>query len=332
MEKIVERIREEAEDLRNIKIMEVCGGHTHTIVKYGLRDLMPKNVELISGPGCPVCVTSQRDIDNVIELALKGIKISTYSDLLRVPGTKMSLEDVRAKGGDIKEVYSVEEVLKYRDRVFFSIGFETTTPMSAFLLSKGVVVYSTNRLLMPILKEVEKDSWIDGFILPGHVSTIIGERAYKDLTLPGVITGFEPEDVLSSIFILVKMIKEGRNKVVNNYERAVRYEGNLKAQEIISKTMKVVDMEWRGFGLVKNSGLVPKNKDLDARVVYKDILDKVESRELLGCKCPEIVKGKAKPNDCPLFGKVCFPDSPKGPCMVSEGEGPCNIHYHFLRR
>jgi len=331
MKTLIEEIYALSKELPEVKIMEVCGGHTHTIVKYGLKELLPKNITLISGPGCPVCVTSQRDIDNVVELALNGVKIGTYGDLLRVPGTKMSLEDVRSKGGDIKAVYTVEELIKEKDRVFFSIGFETTTPMTAYLLKKGITVYSTNRLLMPALYTIKKDSFIDGFILPGHVSTIIGVNGYEGLNMPGVISGFKPEDVLSSILMLLKMIKGKEKKVINNYERIVSLEGNVKAQKLIKETMKVVDMRWRGFGTIPESGLDPIKDELNARIKFKDILKKVKSHENKACRCPDIVRGKATPKDCPLFGKFCSPESPKGACMVSDGEGICNISYTFLK-
>ncbi|RMF06136.1 hydrogenase formation protein HypD [Candidatus Woesearchaeota archaeon] len=327
-QEIIRRIREIASSLGTVRIMEVCGGHTNTIMRYGIRDVLPDNVKLISGPGCPVCVTSQRDVDSVVELALNGVKIATYGDMMHVPGTTMSLAKAHEKGADIQVVYSVDE-LKEKDRVFFGVGFETTTPMTAKLLSQGFTVFSAHKLMEPAMRAVMKDMRIDGFIDPGHVSTIIGTRMWKTLDVAQVISGFEAEHVLSSIEILLEMISLGKKGVVNNYPEVVRDEGNTQAWGLVEKTMKVCDAEWRGFGVIPKSGLVPRDEMLDARIKFREIIEGVKTRETPGCRCPDVIKGVIEPKECPLFGKACTPSNPRGACMVSETEGACAIAFKY---
>jgi hydrogenase expression/formation protein HypD len=340
MNEYISKIKEVASGMGQIKIMEVCGGHTHTIMKYGIREILPPNIRLVAGPGCPVCVTSQKDVDAVVELALNGVKICTYGDMLHVPGSRMSLDDARSKGADIKTVLSAEEVLKYPDHVFFAIGFETTTPMTAYLLKKGVVVYSTHKTMPQSMRFLaENDSDLAGFIDPGHVSTIIGTRLWKSLRVPQVISGFRPDQMLRAIYKLLVLIKENRQEVVNDYDEVVCPEGNLTAQKLVDETMKVCDTEWRGFGTIAGSGLEPRDERLNAKTVYKNILERAILGEVLaednnkniGCRCGEIIRGMIEPNECKLFGKACTPEHPMGACMVSSNEGACAIYWRYGR-
>lgn len=334
MNKFIPQIQAIAKDLPTVKIMEVCGGHTNTIMKYGIRSLLPKNIKLVAGPGCPVCVTSQKDIDSMIELALNNIPVCTYGDMLHVPGTRMSLEDARAKGADIKMITSATEALKYPDHIFFGIGFETTTPMTAYLLKNNIKVFSTHKVMPPPMKIlVETDSKLNGFIDPGHVSTIIGTSLWNSLPIPQVIAGFKPDQMMRAIYKLLTLIKEkeetGKTRVINDYPEVVKPEGNLKAQQLIAQTMKPADAEWRGIGNIPDSGLEPRNADLNAKLIYEDILSNVKSEEPKGCRCGEVIKGLIEPIECPLFGKNCTPDNPKGACMVSTTEGACAIFYRY---
>lgn len=331
MQDIVQKIEEVAKDLGEVKIMEVCGGHTNTIMRYGIRDILPKNVRLISGPGCPVCVTSQRDIDCMIELALQGVKVSAYGDMINVPGTKMSLRDAQGLGADVKTIYSVDQIIDEKDRVFFAVGFETTTPMTAHVLRNGIRVFSAHKIIPPAMKILTKEMDIDGFIDPGHVSTIIGADIWDELEInvPQVISGFKPEGLVHATYLLLQLIKNKENKVVNDYPEVVFAEGNLVARKLIDETMKIVDSEWRGMGVIPKSGLVPKDESLDARIIYEDIFKDVKSEEHPGCRCGEIVKGLIEPRDCEFFGKECTPENPLGACMVSDSEGACAIAYKY---
>ena len=310
------------------RIMEVCGGHTNVIMRYGVRDEVPENIELISGPGCPVCVTSQQDIDSVVKLALDGIPIATYGDMLRVPGSDMSLEKAREQGAKVKMVLSVEEVPK--DYIFFGIGFETTAPMTAYLLKKGITVFSSHKIMPPPMKELAKETKIDGYIAPGHVSTIIGSDAYKGIDVPIVVSGFTPELVLTSILELVKMIRDGKKEVLNNYPEVVKPEGNTVAKKLLEEQFEIGDGVWRGLGTIPGSALNVRDEKLDARKIYEDKIADIQNQEPWACRCGQILKGLIEPKDCPIFEKACTPDTPKGPCMVSE-EGTCNIWYRYGR-
>jgi hydrogenase expression/formation protein HypD len=316
-----------------ITIMEICGGHTNTIMKYGIRDFMPSNVRLISGPGCPVCVSSQYDIDCMIELAHQGIPVATYGDMLKVPGSKYSLEDARAKYGKVFEVYSTSEVIelkkKYPNIVFFGIGFETTAPMTAFLLKNEVCVYSVHKLVPPALEIlISGDVKINGFIDPGHVSAIIGVKSYRNIKISQVISGFTPEQILRAISMLLELIQDDKKIVVNGYSEVVKEEGNNKAQSILDEFFIVADSEWRGLGMLPMSGLEVKDDNLNAKKKYADILSQVPIPKPTGCRCGEILKGLIEPVECPLYGKVCSPENPQGACMVSE-EGSCAISYRY---
>ncbi|MBI4692305.1 MAG: hydrogenase formation protein HypD [Candidatus Terrybacteria bacterium] len=324
---------------RRINLMEVCGTHTQAVARYGIRELMPKNIRLTSGPGCPVCVTSQEDIDMIVNLALAGIPVATYGDMMRVPGVYGSLDQAREKGAKVFTVYSVEEALvlqkKYPDLVFFGLGFETTAAMTAYAVKKGLTVFSVHKLFIPAMKALLKlgELKIDGFINPGHVSTIIGVKPYTDIKAPQVITGFIAEDILIGIYMLLRQLAENRAEVENEYLRSVRQEGNPAALKSIFEVFDVEDGNWRGFGVIPKSGLEIKNKfkNQNAKIKYKKILDKIDfskSKKTTACKCGEIIRGLKEPRECPLFKKLCTPEYPVGPCMVSV-EGACNVEYRY---
>lgn len=341
LKNIIGEINELAKEFDELRFMEVCGTHTQTITKSGIRQILPKNIKLVSGPGCPVCVTSQYDIDAMIELALNGINVMTYGDMLRVPGTHTSLEKAKAKGANVHIVYSVEDCFKFKnsknfgnetsDLVFFAIGFETTSPMTAYALKKNLNVYSVHKMIVPAMDALlkAKDIQIDGFINPGHVSVIIGTEEYKKLNVPQIITGFEVIDVLSAILMLLKQLRDGRCDVENEYMRAVKNNGNMIAKNLINEMFKVNNSNWRGLGVIKNSGLEVRNDDLNAKIKFKDLLDNVpEPKENNDCLCGEIIKGIMEPYQCPLFEKICNPSNPIGPCMVSS-EGTCSVYFKF---
>ena len=329
----LDKIRELADSLgeRKVTIMEVCGGHTGTIMKYGIRDILPSNVRLISGPGCPVCVTAQSDIDGMVALAKKGIAVATYADMMSVPGTGGSLADAKAGGADVAMIVTSDEMLRpeNRDRVFFGIGFETTAPMTAYLLQEGIVVYSVHKVMIPPMKVLIETSKIDGFIDPGHVSCIIGSDVWSELGVPQVISGFRPDQILRAVYKLLELICAGKNEVVNDYDEVVHSGGNKIAQGLMKKYMKVYDAEWRGVGVIPGSGLEPVDDDLNARVKYSDLLKDVKTFQNTACRCGDILQGKCEPADCALFGKACTPKSPVGACMVSESEGACGIAFEY---
>ncbi|RLF14023.1 MAG: hydrogenase formation protein HypD [Thermoprotei archaeon] len=339
--RLVRNIHKLAKGLGDVRIMGFCGTHEYVISYYGIRSLMPENVELIAGPGCPVCVVPAAYIDECIKLALDGIRVFTYGDMYRVPGTEMSLSRAKAEGADVKIVYSFLDAIRLakdgKESVFFGVGFETTQPSVASRLvhkdvPRNLKIISAYRLTPPIMRYIldeVRDIAIDGIIAPGHVSTIIGSNAWKflaeDYGLPVVVAGFEPEDVLIAIFEILRQIKFNDVKLFNEYSRVVRSEGNIKAWRYVGKVFDVVSAGWRGIGIVKESGLELKNSyaEYDARLEYG--LDFKGGRDVApGCRCADIILGRAKPTECPLFMRVCNPSSPKGPCMVSS-EGTCAI-------
>lgn len=342
IEKLLKEIRNIAGKIKgSINLMEVCGTHTQAVAKYGIRELMPKNIYLTTGPGCPVCVTAQEDIDAIVNLALAGVPVATYGDMMRVPGFYGSLDQAREKGAKVFDVYSTEDALKlqkkYPDLVFFGLGFETTMPMTAYAIKKGLTVYSTHKLFLPAMEALLKigELRIDGYICPGHVSAIIGTEPYKSMKVSQVITGFTAEDILVGIYMLIKQIAEKHAEVENEYLRVVKREGNQKAYGEITEVFDVANGNWRGFGIIPKSGLEIKKKykKFDAKVKYKNILSKVDfskSRKPTGCRCGEIIRGLKYPRQCPMFKKVCAPENPIGPCMVSP-EGACNVEYRYER-
>ncbi|WP_415853193.1 hydrogenase formation protein HypD [Thermoanaerobacter kivui] len=326
-------------------IMEVCGSHTMAISKYGLRQILPKNIRLISGPGCPVCVTAQNEIDSVIELANKNVVIATFGDLIRVPGNKSSLQAERAAGKDVKVFYSPLDALEYAEKnpskevVFIGIGFETTIPTVAVTIKeaeekniKNYSVYCLHKTMPEALRALlEGGSKVQGFLLPGHVSAITGSKIYKFLAeefgVGGVISGFEALDILMSIIMLLKNYKSPSIEI--QYKRVVREEGNVEAQKIIEEIFEPCDSTWRGLGEIKGSGLKIKDKykDFDAALKF-DIKPIREEIEIKGCRCGDVLKGNIYPNECPLFGRVCTSENPVGPCMVSS-EGSCAAFYKY---
>lgn len=342
------------EDLKDydgtINIMEVCGGHTHTIMKYGIPQLLNKKINFIHGPGCPVCVMPKDRIDSAYELSLqKDLILVTLGDMIKVPGSKGSLQKARSEGADVRFVYSPMDCLKIADEnkdkivVFFAIGFETTTPMTCALMEQVIkqdiknILFHINHITVPEVMRVlveDKNCKIDAFLGPSHVSVISGSKIYeefpRDYNKPVVVSGFEPVDVMQSISMIVKQFKEKRANLEIEYKRLVSYDGNLKAQELINKYFKKVLFKFRGIGEVENSGYELKDEfdKYNAKIVYKDILPTQEVKENKACKCPEILKGVAKPIDCKIFGTVCTPTNPIGSCMVSS-EGACSAYYKY---
>jgi len=335
-----------------LRIMEVCGGHTHAIMRYGLNKLLePLGIEFLHGPGCPVCVMPKERIDQAIAIARQPDTIlTTYGDMMRVPGSESSLLKERAAGRDVRMVYSPLDALKIAEEnpnkrvVFFAIGFETTTPMTAALVEevlkrgvKNLLFHVNHVLVIPAMEAVVKESNIEAFIGPGHVSVIIGGNAYKPFVekyrLPVVISGFEPTDILESVLRIVRQKKRGEAKVEIQYSRAVSWEGNKKAQELIERYLEVRDtFRWRGLGDIPRSGLKLKKEfaELDAEVVFDEILPQKPIDDHKLCICGEILKGRAKPTDCAIFGTACTPSNPVGACMVSS-EGACAAYYRYLK-
>jgi len=309
--------------------------------------LQGAGIEVRAGPGCPVCVTTVKEIEEAILLARKGKVVATFGDMFRVPGERQSLADVKAEGFDVRMVYSITDCVAIaektgKDVVFFSIGFETTAPTPASVIlnnpPENFSILSAHRLIPPAMEALIKmgEMKIDGFINPGHVSTIIGAGAYEFLStrykMPQVIAGFEPLDVLVAAYMLAMQIRKGEARVENEYARVVKPEGNEKAQRIMEAVFEPFDMGWRGFSVIPSSGLRLREEfaTYDARKRYEDELSELcnEYKEPEGCRCGEILRGLVYPEDCPLFGKVCTPQHPIGPCMVSM-EGCCNILFRY---
>jgi len=345
---VAEKIKETADHKKSYRFMEVCGTHTMSIARFWLKHLLPPNIKMLSGPGCPVCVTPTSFIDKAIAYAgLKDTIIVTFGDMVKVPGSVSSLQEVRAEIGNVKVVYSVLDALKLASKnsgkriVFLGVGFETTAPTiaAAILEAKGkgldnFFVLSGHKVMPPALKALVKDRGlkIDGFILPAHVSTIIGARPYAFLSerygISNVIAGFEPLDIMQGIYMLIKQINEREPKVDIQYSRAVKTEGNKAAQDVLRRTFDSVDAEWRGLGVIKASGLKIKSKfsRVDAEKNFKVNLPKVRDAADRGCICADVLKGLSEPKDCRLFAKGCTPEHPIGPCMVSS-EGTCSAWY-----
>lgn len=344
--RLADRIRETSK--RPIKLMEVCGTHTVTIFRHGLRDLLPPHITLVSGPGCPVCVTPVGAIDRAILLSQREeVIIATFGDLLRVPGSESSLLRQRSSGADVRVVYSAYDALetarRERERkvVFLGVGFETTAPTVAAVIRRAkdegaanFSVLSMHKIIPPALKALVEspDLRIDGLICPGHVSTIIGTEPYRptaeQFRVPCVVAGFEPVDILQAIALLVNQIEAGEAKVENQYRRAVKAQGNPRARATMEEVFVESDSVWRGLGVLPLSGLevAPAYGAFDAGRVYEVPL--VEGREPAGCICGEILRGLEQPPACPLFRRECTPESPVGACMVSS-EGTCAAYYKY---
>lgn len=333
---------------KKINIMEVCGTHTMSIFRYGIRDVLPSNVKVISGPGCPVCVTPQNYIDNALELTLnKDVIIVTFGDMIRIPGKKTSLMKRKSEGADIRIVYSPMDALTLAHNnlskkiVFLSVGFEATAPMTAITAiearKKGVknlFFLTAHKIVPPVIKALVEDKTIniDGFLLPGHVSAVIGKKPYEFLSnkynIPGVIAGFEPLDILKGLNTLINMINENDYKIVNEYKRIVRDDGNTKAMEYLDKVFEIAESRWRGIGIIENSGYKFKKEYEEFDAIKHFNIDYKNCDENQGCMCGEILKGKITPCECALFKKICTPENPIGPCMVSL-EGTCAAYFRY---
>jgi hydrogenase expression/formation protein HypD len=331
-----------------LRLMHVCGTHQDTLMRYGLNSMLQEvGMDVRAGPGCPVCVTTAKEIEEAIALARSGKVVATFGDMFRVPGETQSLADVKAEGYDVRMVYSITDCLALaektdKDVVFFSIGFETTAPTPAsVILSKppeNFSILSTHRLIPPAMAALLNmgELKIDGFIDPGHVSAIIGAGPYeflsRDYHIPQVIAGFEPLDLLVAVYMLALQIRRGEAKVENEYTRVVKPEGNEKAKRIMETVFEPCDVGWRGFPVIPGSGLTLKDEfaAYDARKRYEDDLSTLSGdyKEPEGCRCGEILRGIVDPDECPLFGTGCTPQHPIGPCMVSR-EGCCNIMFRY---
>jgi hydrogenase expression/formation protein HypD len=331
-----------------LRLMHVCGTHQDTLMRYGLNSMLQEvGVDVRAGPGCPVCVTTAKEIEEAIALAHSGKVVATFGDMFRVPGETQSLADVKAEGYDVRMVYSITDCLALaektdKDVIFFSIGFETTAPTPAsVILSKppeNFSILSTHRLIPPAMAALLNmgELKIDGFIDPGHVSAIIGAGPYeflsRDYHIPQVIAGFEPLDLLVAVYMLAMQIRRGEAKVENEYTRVVKLEGNEKAKRIMETVFEPCDVGWRGFPVIPGSGLTLKDEfaAYDARKRYEDDLSTLSGdyEEPEGCRCGEILRGIVDPDECPLFGTGCTPQHPNGPCMVSR-EGCCNIMFRY---
>lgn len=344
--KLIEQIRSAGQ--KNIRLMEVCGTHTMSIFRNGIRAVLPETLTLLSGPGCPVCVTDQSEIDAFIRIArTEDVIITSFGDLLRVPGTGSSLEKERAEGRDIRIVYSTMDALetarKHPDKkvVFLGVGFETTAPTvaAAVLAAKEMnldnfLVFSAHKRVVPALMALGQMEQIrvDGFLLPGHVSVIIGTDAYRPFyekhRIPSVIAGFEPTDILHSVFRLISRIEKNDPGLENAYPRAVTARGNVKAVEIMEQVFEPFDASWRGMGVIPQSGLRLRQsfEKYDAQKMLN--IEMKPAEEPKGCACGRVITGQVIPPECALYKKRCTPMNPVGPCMVSS-EGTCAAYYRY---
>jgi len=347
---LVEEIKKETKNYSfRINLMEVCGTHTMAIGKFGIRKLLPENINLLSGPGCPVCVTPNVYLDKAIAYSeLEDVIIATFGDMVKVPGSYSTLEKEKGNGACIEVVYSPLDALKVAEEnpsknvIFLGIGFETTSPAVAATIKnaqerniKNFFVLSGHRLIPPAMELLLKDKRIkiDGFMCPGHVSVIIGSVPYRFIPesygISCVIAGFEPVDILQTIWMFVKKIVRGEKPSVEiQYKRSVKEEGNKKALRIMDEVFEVTDSEWRGFGEIPESGLRIKDIYEGFNVEKKLTVEVRESREFPDCICGDILKGIKTPEDCKLFKKVCNPENPVGPCMVSS-EGTCAAYFKY---
>jgi hydrogenase expression/formation protein HypD len=328
--------------------MEFCGGHTHAILRYGIRQLVPETVEMRSGPGCPVCVTATADLDKAIALAhLPNVIITTFGDMIRVPGSYSSLQQAKAEGADVRIVYSTVDAVEMAEAnhgksvIFIGIGFETTAPTIAASILKArrkevqnFHVLTLNKLTPPVMKALLDSGEIrlDGIVCPGHVSVVIGSRPYefipRDYRVACVVSGFEPLDILLCIDKLVEQIERAEPKVEIAYPRGVNPEGNTKARQLMDDVFEVGEANWRGIGIVPQSGLKIRRQyeQFDADKVFSVVNG--PTREPKGCRCGDIIRGATTPPECTLFGKACTPERPVGPCMVSS-EGACAAFYQY---
>lgn len=347
--RVVQAIR--TRSTQPVRLMEFCGGHTHAILRFGIPSLLPDTVDLRSGPGCPVCVTSAADLDHAIALAeVPDVVLTTFGDMMRVPGSHSSLAEAKANGADVRVVYSPLDALQVarenpaRPVVFLGVGFETTAPMvaSAVLTADeepldNFSTFSTHKLTPPATLAILNagEVALDGIIGPGHVTTVIGSEAWhflpENYAIPCAIAGFEPLDLLHAILALVNMIEENDPGISNTYARSVKPQGNSEAQRAIHRVFEVVDADWRGLGTVPGSGLQVREvyRRFDARHAFP--VAPAPSTDPPGCRCGEVLRGVLRPLECPLFGRACTPRNPIGPCMVSA-EGACAAYYRYGHR
>lgn len=328
---------------RPIRVMEVCGTHTHAIFEHGIRNMLPDNIRLISGPGCPVCVTETGFIDEAVWLALKkDVTITTFGDLVRIPGTEMSLAGARARGGKIRIVYSPLDAVKYAadhpetDVVFLSVGFETTIPAACLAVRKAGEMGLKNFSLLTANKTMDRAYRVlkgsaDAFLYPGHVSAITGTDIYEELKsegISGVVCGFTAKEIMTALAIVVTRIEEGEPFAENAYPRVVTKEGMPIGRKLMAETMEPCDAAWRGIGVIEGSGLKLREEyaDYDARNVHE--IPEIEGRPNPACRCGDVLMGRIRPYECPLFGKVCTTEHPVGACMVSS-EGTCSAYYKY---
>ncbi len=355
IKKISRQLKEQG--ITQVNIMHVCGTHEDTLSRWAIRSLLPSGnddakkcrVKMVAGPGCPVCVTPVQDVEFAVNLALKGYSILSYGDMIRVPGAKTSLFEAKIKGADVRIVYSMRDAIKYAKRhrdkktCFFSPGFETTAPLPAMEILNGLpdnmYVLSSHRLVPPALDVLatHPELNVDAFILPGHVSTIIGVQAYQSFfnkhQVPSVISGFEPTDILYAIKLILTQILSDEPRLINAYPRVVRPEGNIIAKKVLNEVFEIKDGWWRGIGKIPQSALEIKQKfkHVDIKSIEKDSWPTDEQlREIpKGCRCDKIIIGAIEPGECPLFMRSCTPENPIGPCMVGL-EGTCRIQADFL--
>ncbi len=333
---------------RPVRLMEVCGTHTVAIFKAGIRQLLPPAVELVSGPGCPVCVTPNRYLDTAVAYSRRDdVIIATFGDMLRVPGSSSSLAAEQARGADIRIVYSpldglaIAAAAPQKKVIFLAVGFETTAPTAAATVLAAeqagldnFYVLSAHKLVPPALRALltAGGARVDGFLLPGHVSAIIGEAPYRfladEFAVPGVIAGFEPLDVLQAVYLLVRQIAAGEAALDNQYRRVVPPDGNPAARAVLDRVYGEADAAWRGIGVIPASGLAVREayRRFDATAVLPVAVE--ETRDHPGCRCGEVLRGEVRPAECPLFGKACTPERPVGSCMVSV-EGTCAAWYKY---
>lgn len=345
---LIQKIKTLAEGKNKIRLMEVCGTHTVSIFRSGIRQILPANVELVSGPGCPVCVTNDDYIDKAIFYSAQpDFIIATFGDMLKVPGSKSNLADESAGGADIRIIYSPLDCLKLAQEnptkkiIFLAVGFETTAPTAAATILaaknsgvKNLFFLSAQKLVPPALKMLLEDPQVkvDGFLLPGHVSVVTGSDVFKflasDYKIPGVVAGFEPEEILIAILNLLRQIYEGRAEISNEYKSVVKPEGNVAAKKILAQVYEETDSAWRGMGEIKKSGLKvrPEFSDFDIEKIFPTDIKPCEKKS--GCRCGEVLRGIITPPQCPLFGKKCEPLHAVGPCMVSV-EGICAAWYKY---
>ena len=344
MSGLTEKIFQLAEGKKNLRFMEVCGTHTVSIFRAGIRQILPKNIELVSGPGCPVCVTDDEFIDKAIAYAkIPDVIIATFGDMLKVPGSHENLAEVQAGGANIRIIYSPMDCLEIAKKnptkkiIFLAVGFETTAPTAAAtILSakkfgiKNLFFLSAQKLVPPALKMLLSDEnvKVDGFLLPGHVAVVTGTKIFNFLEIPSVVAGFEAEEILLAILNLLKQVDENRAEVENEYKSVVKAEGNISAQKILYEVYEEVDANWRGLGKISKSGLKVRENysEFDAEKIFPVEVEPVTKKN--ACRCGEVLRGIIQPTECPLFGKNCQPFHAVGPCMVSV-EGVCSAWYKY---